>query len=164
MYNCLGFLIESITLTPKLTKSLNWRFFLLFVFLMWRIIITFAQQNPKSDEKNSFDVCYRPVVYIAVGTDKANDAAGMYRLCPAEQYHPETGQVATEVGSRGRQPVEGRPAAFSQCVDQPSDAARLNNNGKTINENYYGLDGRKLTKQPTKKGVYVRGGKKIVIK
>jgi len=45
-----------------------------------------------------------------------------------------------------------------------SDAARLNNNGKTINENYYGLDGRKLTKQPTKKGVYVRGGKKIVIK
>jgi len=43
------------------------------------------------------------------------------------------------------------------------DAARLNNNEERINNKWYTVDGRKLDTKPTKKGLYIHGGKKVVI-
>ena len=40
--------------------------------------------------------------------------------------------------------------------------ASLNDNGKMINDNYYSIDGVKLSGEPTKKGVYIHKGKKVV--
>ena len=45
-----------------------------------------------------------------------------------------------------------------------SDATRLNNKEQSINDAWYTLDGRKLSNQPTQKGIYIINGKKIVIK
>lgn len=45
-----------------------------------------------------------------------------------------------------------------------SEEYRVKSEEFTSATNWYTVDGRKLTKQPTKKGVYVRSGKKIVIK
>ena len=39
--------------------------------------------------------------------------------------------------------------------------APLNDNGKMINDNYYSIDGKKLSGEPTKKGVYIIKGKKV---
>ena len=44
-----------------------------------------------------------------------------------------------------------------------SDATRLNNNEERINNKWYTLDGVKLDGQPTKKGLYIHGSKKVVI-
>ncbi len=45
-----------------------------------------------------------------------------------------------------------------------SDATRLNNKEKIINNVWYDLQGRKLNSKPTQKGVYMHNGRKFVIK
>ena len=45
-----------------------------------------------------------------------------------------------------------------------SDATRLNNKEEIINNSWYTLDGVRLDGQPTKKGLYIHGGRKVVIK
>ena len=42
--------------------------------------------------------------------------------------------------------------------------AMLMDNEESNNDTWYSLDGRRLDSKPTKKGVYIRSGKKIVIK
>lgn len=49
--------------------------------------------------------------------------------------------------------------SFNDEATAISDATRLSDNGA-----YYSLDGRKLDKRPVRKGVYIRNGKKNVIK
>ena len=44
------------------------------------------------------------------------------------------------------------------------DATRLNDKGEMINDKWYNLDGVRLDGKPTKKGLYIHGGKKVVIK
>ena len=43
-------------------------------------------------------------------------------------------------------------------------SATLNDNGEMINDSWYTLDGRKLDAKPTRKGMYILNGKKVVIK
>ena len=43
-------------------------------------------------------------------------------------------------------------------------AVRLIDKGQMINDKWYDLSGRRLSTQPTAKGVYIRNGKKVVIK
>ena len=45
-----------------------------------------------------------------------------------------------------------------------SDASRLNDKGQMINDNWYTIDGRKLDGLPTRKGLYIRNGRKVAIK
>jgi hypothetical protein len=45
-----------------------------------------------------------------------------------------------------------------------SDATRLNKKENITNNNWYTLDGRKMDKQPTAKGVYIHNGRKEVVK
>lgn len=40
--------------------------------------------------------------------------------------------------------------------------ASLNDNGKMTNDSYYSIDGKKLSGEPTKKGLYIHKGKKVV--
>ena len=44
---------------------------------------------------------------------------------------------------------------------------RLNDNGEMINdkarEEWYTIDGRKINGKPTKKGVYVKNGRKVIL-
>ena len=40
----------------------------------------------------------------------------------------------------------------------------LNDNGEMINDNWYDLNGRKLDAAPTKKGLYIKNGRKVVVK
>jgi len=42
-----------------------------------------------------------------------------------------------------------------------SGIVSMNNEQCTINNEWYTLDGRKLDKQPTKKGLYIRNGRKV---
>ena len=70
-----------------------------------------------------------------------------------------------------------KPAAASSPAAPPTltigfgggDVTSINmiedeNNGASGTGNWYTLDGRKLQSQPTKKGIYIRDGKKVVIK
>ena len=43
------------------------------------------------------------------------------------------------------------------------DVPRLNEKGEMINDNWHTLDGRKLSGEPTKSGIYVRNGKKVIV-
>ena len=45
-----------------------------------------------------------------------------------------------------------------------SEAAPLNDKGQMTNDKWYTLDGVKLDGKPTKKGLYIHGGRKVVIK
>ena len=49
-------------------------------------------------------------------------------------------------------------------ADGIGDAVRLNDKGQMINDAWYSLDGRKFGGKPTKSGVYIRDGRKVVIK
>ena len=53
-----------------------------------------------------------------------------------------------------------------RVTDQPTDISVLmsNEKGEMSNEKWYSLDGRQLSSKPTTKGVYIRNGKKVVIK
>ena len=53
-----------------------------------------------------------------------------------------------------------------RVTDQPTGINVLmsNENGEMSNEKWYSLDGRQLSSKPTTKGVYIRNGKKVVIK
>jgi hypothetical protein len=42
--------------------------------------------------------------------------------------------------------------------------ATLNDKGEMINDKWYSFDGRKLEEKPTRKGVYIMNGKKVVIR
>ena len=61
--------------------------------------------------------------------------------------------------------VRGFNLEFSE---DNGDATRLNDNVKMINDKeadaWYTLDGRKLDSKPTRKGLYIYGGRKVVIK
>ena len=43
-------------------------------------------------------------------------------------------------------------------------SATLNDKGQMINDKWYTIDGRKLSGKPTKKGLYINNGRKVVIK
>lgn len=45
-----------------------------------------------------------------------------------------------------------------------SDATRLNNKEEINNNDWYTLDGRKLSGKPTRRGLYIHNGIKVVIK
>ena len=49
--------------------------------------------------------------------------------------------------------------------DTPTDIdASLNDNGQMTNDSWYTIDGVKLNGEPTKKGIYIQNGRKVVLK
>ena len=59
------------------------------------------------------------------------------------------------------------PAILSISIDDNTtniDMQTDSTNDSITNSNWYTLDGRKLDERPTKKGVYINNGKKVVVK
>lgn len=58
--------------------------------------------------------------------------------------------------------------SYVLTFDDGSEASGINDVHRSVvdgtSDNWYTLDGRKLDKQPSRKGLYIRGGKKVVIK
>ncbi len=58
--------------------------------------------------------------------------------------------------------------AFNMSFGDGSEASGIKDVHRSVadgpSDNWYTLDGRKLDKQPSRKGLYIRGGKKVVIK
>ena len=54
--------------------------------------------------------------------------------------------------------------AISLVFDDDATGVRSIDNGQLTIDNWYDLNGRKLDKMPTKKGVYIMNGKKVVVK
>ena len=62
---------------------------------------------------------------------------------------------------------EGRAARFNGGTMSMATgivSATLNDKGQMVNDEWYDLDGRKMSGQPTRKGVYIFNNKKVVIK
>ena len=45
-----------------------------------------------------------------------------------------------------------------------SDASRLTNNGEMRNDNFFNLNGQRLRVGQLRKGLYIKGGKKVVVR
>ena len=60
----------------------------------------------------------------------------------------------------------GEPSARITLVFSDDETTKIANTNITniTNGNWYDLNGRKLDKMPTKKGVYIMNGRKVVIK
>ena len=71
---------------------------------------------------------------------------------------PEAGS-----GNAGSRPFGARLAIIGGRTTGINSAS-LNEKGKMINDKWYDLTGRRLSGKPTAKGVYVNGGKKVVIR
>lgn len=65
-------------------------------------------------------------------------------------------------------PEQQRTRGFYSLVDDNKTtgiySASLNDNGGMINEKWYDLQGRRYDTQPTRKGIYIHNGRKVVIK
>lgn len=49
-------------------------------------------------------------------------------------------------------------------VDEIIDNSQLSTSGSQLSDEYYTLDGQKLSKKPTRKGIYIQNGKKLIVK
>ena len=55
------------------------------------------------------------------------------------------------------------PVEYEGSEDTPSSIdALLNDNGQPTNDSWYSIDGVKLNGEPTKKGIYIIKGKRVV--
>lgn len=60
--------------------------------------------------------------------------------------------------------TNGQAAARSLTIGEGTTSLREVNRERVKSEVWYALDGRKLNGRPTKKGLYINGGRKVVIK
>ena len=122
-----------------------------------------AQQTiTSSDSEVSFKGIYSP-------TPLAKDKSDLYIGNDNTLYWPNTEgdfnlnsfrayfNIGSTVGAKLR----------SNVLSMDDDATGINDvktNSKTHSESWYTLDGRKLNGKPTVKGMYIKGGRKVVIK
>jgi hypothetical protein len=100
-------------------------------------------------------------LYWPTATDfKVNACRGWFKL----KGGLACGEPAPDDPEHGGQGVRAFNLNFGGKESQGiSDATRLNNNEERINNKWYTLDGVRLDAQPTKKGLYIHGGKKVVV-
>ena len=68
-----------------------------------------------------------------------------------------------KIGEDGGAPARQLTGFNLNFGDETNAVFDLNNKEEIINNNWYTLDGVKLDGKPTKKGLYIHGGKKVVI-
>ena len=78
-------------------------------------------------------------------------------VCTKSQVAVAKGKGWTVYDNNGGSKQEYEGSDNTTAID-----ASLNDNGKMTNDNYYSIDGVKLKGEPTKKGIYIRNGKKVV--
>ena len=117
----------------------------------------------ENDENNeSVDYVY------AIG---ASDAYQSYGLYNGEFYAVDdasAGIAGHKCWLNVAKPTQHLAPRLSITMDgettEIGDAMRLNDKRQMINDKWYTLDGRKINGQPTKKGIYIYNGRKVVIK
>ena len=105
---------------------------------------------PVDDKSNLFLGAANTLFY----PNAANNADGKYYLNACRAYFQLTDPNTT---------VRSFVLNFGDDETGIRDAERLNDKGQMINDNWYTLDGRKLDGQPTKRGLYIHGGRTVVI-
>ena len=105
--------------------------------------------------------------FVGSYTDKQFVETGNYYLSANTLYRSTKDNGTYIKGMRAylkAKVANARVANFGIEEETTEVDATLNDKGKMIHDKWYTLDGRKLDKQPTKKGMYINNGKKVVIK
>ena len=83
-------------------------------------------------------------------------------------FHPTSGGTIKANRAYLHVPTASVPSAASSLEidfeDETGIGALLNDKEEMINDKWYTLDGRKLSEQPTAKGIYIHNGKKVMMK
>ena len=114
------------------------------------------QEMPASDETTSYYVCNGTdfVLVKTAGTIAAHRCwLEIEGASGARQLRIVNGGEATGIKAIDNGPLDQRPLATEGTQEW-----------SMVNGQWYDLSGRKLTKQPTKAGIYVKNGKKVIIK
>ena len=90
------------------------------------------------------------------------------RVCKELGFYKFTGtldpnKAHLEVASSGSGARQFIGIGGSSETKEIGDTPRLNEKGEMINDNWYTLEGLKLSGEPTKSGIYVRNGKKVIV-
>ena len=116
----------------------------------------------------STDVDFIPTLgKTTVGNTGDNPKSILFLGANNTLMNPETMPTLMK-GFRGYFQLKGDAVGasrFALNIDEETTAvSELKNNEQIINNNGYDLQGRRMEGQPTKKGVYIVNGKKVVIK
>jgi hypothetical protein len=115
---------------------------------------------------------YKSILYVAPKGGKTVDIGQVYLLYNDVFYFSQAGTIP-EGGIYLQIPEEKesepqRTRSFLSIGDPADDttaiSATLNDKAQMINDSWYDLNGRRLNGKPTTKGVYVNGGRKVVIR
>jgi hypothetical protein len=140
------------------------------------VIIGNAIPNTTTDAVNFIPTLGKTLVTGPTGDDESNPEAVLYLGANNKLHHPTVVNISTDEASYIKgfrayfQLKEGAAAgarAYSiNLGDGSTGVSSLtpDPSPKGVGSGYYSLDGRKLNGQPTVKGVYIKNGKKIVIK
>ena len=135
-------------------------------------VLVFAEEKFKEIEK-----------FYTVTTDPLEPGSNLLKVAPTGGqpvtigtvymlyndvfYYTQTGTIP-EGSVYLTKPEQQRTRGFYSLVDDNKTtgiySASLNDNGGMINEKWYDLQGRRLDTLPTRKGIYIKDGNKVVIK
>ena len=135
-------------------------------------VLIFAEEKFKEIEK-FYTVTTDPVeagsnlLKVAPKGGRSVTIGTVYMLYNDVFYYTQTGTIP-EGSVYLTKPEQQRTRGFySLSGDSKTTgiySASLNDNGGMINEKWYDLQGRRLDTQPTRKGIYIHNGNKVVIK
>jgi hypothetical protein len=91
-------------------------------------------------------------------------AADYYALSGGKAFTPVygTGTIAAHKCWLEFAKNNGNARSFTIVFDSEATGIRSMDNGQLIMDNWYDLNGRKLNAKPTRKGVYIKNGQKVV--
>lgn len=138
--------------------------------------VTIGNANPSTTTAVDFIPTLGKTLVTGPTGDGSNPEAVLYLGANNKLHHPTVVNISTDEASYIKgfrayfQLKEGAAAgarAYSiNLGDGSTGVSSLtpDSSPKGVGSGYYSLDGRKLNGQPTVKGVYIKNGKKIVIK
>lgn len=121
-----------------------------------------AEADKTSYFKNMLVGVTAPTAITAIDGDYTN------LILKDGSFHPTSGGTIKANRAYLHVPTASVPSAASSLEidfeDETGIGALLNDKEEMINDKWYTLDGRKLSEQPTAKGIYIHNGKKVMMK
>ena len=118
---------------------------------------TYSPVNIYTDEKTNLYLGAENTLYYPTATDfQVNAFRGYFQL---------KGLTASESSNSNQASVRAFKLNFGGD-DNATGIISVHDSGFMVNgsDAWYTIDGRKLDKQPTAKGLYIHGGKKVIVK
>lgn len=135
-------------------------------------VLVFAEEKYKEIEK-FYTVTTDPVeagsnlLKVAPTGGQPVTIGTVYMLYNDVFYYTQTGTIP-EGSVYLTKPEQQRTRGFYSLSGEDDTtaiySASLNDNGGMINEKWYDLQGRRYDTQPTRKGIYINNGKKLIIR